>query len=257
MNQSNTIKRPSILLLATEIYRGVSELSTYYATSSYLKEKTQQGDGHPVLVLPGFMASDTSTNILRKFLQEKGYTPYPWELGRNFGHEKYWYDVIDRFLAIHKETEQPVSIIGWSLGGVFARNIARLHPDKIRQIITLGSPFAGIKKPNNASWLYRVIANEKVEDIEHDFLLHLPKPLTVPTTSIFTKADGIVSWKTCIEHELNETSQNIQVRGSHIGLGVNPTVLKLIANRLQYSKDNWKKFVPKSRIERTMFYPSY
>jgi hypothetical protein len=257
MNGSTIIKRPSKLLLVTEGYRCFSELSSYYATASYLKKKTKNGDGHPVLVIPGFMATDLSTTILRKFLKEKGYTPYAWELGRNLGYEKYWFDVVDRFLAVHKETEQPISIIGWSLGGVFARHVARLHPDKVRQIITLGSPFAGIKKPNNASWLYRLIANEKVEDLEHEFLTNLPKPLPIPTTSIYSKADGIVSWKTCIEEELSETSQNIQVRGSHIGLGVNPTVLKLITNRLQFSKDNWEKFTPKSRLEKMMFYPSF
>ena len=218
MNQSETIKRPSILLFATEGYRSIKELGSYFATASYLKKKTQNGDGHPVFVIPGFMASDLSTAIMRKFLKEKGYTPYAWELGRNLGSEKYWYDVIDRFLVVYEATKQPVSIIGWSLGGVFARNIARLHPDKTRQIITLGSPFSGIKQPNNATWLYQLISNENVKEAEHEFLTNLPKPLPVPTTSIYSKGDGVVSWKTCIEKELSDISQNIQVRGSHFGL---------------------------------------
>lgn len=257
MNQAKTINRPSMLLFATEIHRAVTELGTYFATSSHLKKKTKSGDGHPVLVLPGFMASDRSTGILRSFLDEKGYKTYAWELGRNLGSEKYWYNAIERLLAVYEETQEPVSIIGWSLGGVYARNIARLHPDKVRQIITLGSPFQGIKEPNNATWLYKWISKEDIKDKEHEFLTHLTEPLAVPTTSIYSKEDGVVCWKTCREEELNEFSQNIQVRGSHFGLGVNPTVLKLISNRLQYSKDNWVKFKPESKLERNVFYPTF
>ena len=130
-------------------------------------------------------------------------------------------------------------------------------PNLIRQIITLGSPFRGLTKPNNAIWLYNLVSGGKsVKEIDPDFLMSLEDPADVPTTAIYTKEDGVVSWKLCIEEKESSIHQNIRVRGSHIGLGHNPSVLHVIADRLQYSQDNWSRFTPKNALRKRLFYPS-
>ena len=150
-----------------------------------------------------------------------------------------------------------MSIIGWSLGGVFAREIAKRKPKLIRQIITLGSPFNGITMPNNAMWLYELLTDGRgTEDVDPDLLKELPKPAPVPTTAIYSKEDGVVPWETCLEDVEDELHQNIQVRGSHLGLGVNPAVLEIIKDRLMLSEKNWTHFVPSNKIEDKLFYPS-
>ena len=256
-NFSASIKRPSMLLLATEVGRAISELGWFYAFEKQLT-KHKRGDGHPVLVLPGFMTSDYSTGVLRRFLNEIGYQSFGWDLGRNTGDQMFNEKVSELVLDVYARTGQKMSIIGWSLGGVYARQMAKQHPDLIRQVITLGSPFAGITQPNNVSWIYQLLTNgRKVEELDKELLDDISKPSSVPTTAIYTKEDGIVSWKVCYEKELNEYRQNIQVRSSHFGMGVNPMVLRILANRLQYRKENWQKFEPNTFIDKKIFYPAY
>lgn len=255
--EQNTTKitRPSILLLMTEIGRAAMEFGMFQATKSYISKRTK-GDGHPVLVLPGFMVGDTSTQVLRQFLLKKGYMPHTWNLGRNYGGDEFPYLINDRVEEIYQEHQQKVSIVGWSLGGLYARIAAQSMPEKIRQVIMLGSPFMGLTEPNNVEWIYQLLNNgKKVEEVDATFLDILPKPPKVPSTAIYTKEDGIVSWKVCMEKEINNIRQNIQVRGSHCGLSFNPTVLRIIADRLKYSEKNWKKFTPKNKYVGTFLYP--
>ena len=247
------VKRPSLLLWITEGGRALTELGLLLISKSFFMRKNV-GDGHPVLVLPGFMTSDSSTKLLRRFIEDCGYNPYGWNMGTNFGSKDYIPKIRNRLLEVFEEKGEKVTLIGWSLGGVFAREIAKSDPEKVRQVITLGSPFAGIKEPNNAAWLYDLISKDRgIEDIPEELIESFPLPTPVPTTAIYSKEDGIVSWKVCLEKELNDIRQNVQVRGSHIGLGINPTVLNIIADRLQYREENWVKFKPKSNF----FYPSF
>lgn len=256
-NNLDNIMRPSLNLLLTEGGRAMSEYGWYLSLQRYLVQK-KKGDGHPVLVMPGFLASDKSTAVLRNFLKEIGYQPLTWDLGTNLGEDEKVQKVGEKLGRVYEETGRKVSIIGWSLGGVYAREIAKEIPQLIRQVITLGSPFANITAPNNTAWIYNMIAKDRgVADLDPEMLTELPKPPPVPTTAIYTKEDGIVSWKVCLEREPSETRQNIQVRGSHVGLGFNPAVLSLIADRLQYSKENWVKFKPKNKYESTFLYPNY
>lgn len=246
-----------MLLLATEAGRALSELGWFYALKNQLT-RNRRGDGHPVLVLPGFMTSNHSTSLLRRFLKEIGYESYGWNLGRNTGDMAFNDKISEQIWDIHVATGQQVSIIGWSLGGIFARQMAKEHPELVRQVITLGSPFSGITEPNNVSWIYQLITNgRKIEHLGDELLDDISKPAPVPTTAVYTKEDGIVSWKVCFEKELNDFRQNIQVRGSHFGMGVNPMVLRIIANRLQYRKENWQKFEPATFVDRTVFYPTF
>ncbi len=252
----STIKKPSLWLLATEGHRALFELGTYFPYK-LLRNSNKSGDGHPVLVLPGFMATDVSTAPLRSFIKKLGYSPYGWGAGRNYANEEYLEHLIDKVEDIYLTNRAKVSIIGWSLGGVFAREIAKRKPNLIRQIITLGSPFNGITKPNNAMWLYELITDGRgTEDVDTELLKDLPKPAAVPTTAIYSKEDGVVPWETCLEDVEDELHQNIQVRGSHLGLGVNPAVLEVIKDRLMLTEKNWEHFEPSNVIEDKLFYPS-
>jgi len=257
MAQPNKIKKPSFFWLATEIGRAITELGI---STPYRKffHKNYKGDGHPVLVLPGFMATDMSTGPLRTFIEKMGYDVYAWELGRNKARLETLYILMDKLEDIYNETGQEVTIIGWSLGGVYARQIAKEKPDMVRQVITMGSPFRGISQPNNATWIYNFISNGKrVVDLDPELLADLPKPAPVPTTAIYSKEDGVVHWEVCMEEIEDDIHQNIQVRGSHLGLGVNASVLHIIADRLMYDKSNWAYFEPHSAVEDLLLYPSF
>lgn len=245
MNASDSnVKRPSPFLFASEGMRALMELGSFFVSQPLLN-KLEKGDQHPVLVLPGFMASDRSTKPLRQLLTNLGYEALPWGLGKNYGSPEYIDKCVEKVDHIYKSTGRKVSIIGWSLGGVYSREIARRCPDHIRQVITLGSPFGGIKKSSNASWLYRVISGKSVEDIDPELIKDMLKTPAVPTTAIYTKGDGIVAWQYCIELEEGTQTQNIQVKGSHCGLGFNPSVLLCVADRLAQPENNWRRFEPK------------
>jgi len=247
-NPSSFIKKPSLWLLATEGHRALLEFSTFYPYKFLKKEKS--GDGHPVLVLPGFMATDFSTAPLRSFLKQLGYQPYGWGEGRNYANAEYLDHLIEKVEDIFLTHRCKVSIIGWSLGGVFAREIAKRKPNLI-------SPFNGITEPNNAMWLYELLTDGRgTEDVDQDLLKGLPDPAAVPTTAIYTKEDGVVPWKTCLELVEDEIHQNIQVRGSHLGLGVNPAVLEIIKDRLKLTEEDWYHFEPSNLLQDKLFYPS-
>ena len=250
------VKRPSLFWLLTEAGRAFTELG---ASIPYRKFMTnnRHGDGHPVWVLPGFLASDTSTNQLRAFIKCLGYTPLAWELGRNFAQEDYIHQLIERLEEIHEEYQEPITIIGWSLGGIYARQVAKAQPSMVRQVITLGSPFRGVGEPNNVAWLYNLITGgQRVADVNPTLLEDIPLPAPVPTTAIYSKQDGVVPWQLCMEEEEDDWHQNIEVRGSHLGLGVNASVLRIIENRLLFEKSNWVPFKPNNFVEDLLFYPS-
>lgn len=250
----NQIKRPSFLWALSEAPRALFELTTYLPYRFLKHDKT--GDGHPVLILPGFMATDMSTVPLRSFIHNIGYVVYGWGEGRNFGHEEYEEMLVEKVERIYAKHNEKISIVGWSLGGVYARQLAKKLPHLIRQIITLGSPFKGVTVSNNATWMYEILTRNNVtEGVAQDLLDDIPNPAPVPTTAIYSKEDGVVPWQVCMEEE-NAIHQNIQVRGSHLGLGVNPSVLYIIADRLQLTLNNWCHFTPDSKFTDLLFYPS-
>ncbi len=236
--QGQKLKPPSLLLLALE-GRAPLELGASLLAFPLLKN-VPRGDGHPVMVLPGLMAGDVLTLFLRKFLQGSGYAAYAWEQGLNRGPRD---GVLEACIARVKELSekhgQKVSLVGWSLGGIFAREIAKALPNNVRSVITLGSPFAGHPKANNVWRLYQAVSGKTaVDDVQ---IAEIKKPPPVPFTSIFSRSDGIVSWQCCVEREGQQT-ENIEVHGSHTGLVVNPTVLHAIADRLAQAEGQWRRF---------------
>jgi pimeloyl-ACP methyl ester carboxylesterase len=247
---------PSKFLAATEIPRALFELGSL-PLSAPLLAQAPRGDGHPVLVLPGFVTSDVSTRLLRTMLDYLGYQTHGWELGRNLGPKAIGHEgehLVARLDDIFAKTQQPVSLVGWSLGGVMARQLSRRRPEMVRQIITLGSPITGDPKATNAWRAYEALTGHKIKAASTQALLQesqLPPP--VPSTAIFSKRDGIVAWQNCLEPETEHTD-NIEVHGSHCGLGVNPVVLYAIADRLAQPHGEWKPF--KRTGFRSVFYPS-
>ncbi len=241
------VKRPSKLLFATEMGRAMIGLGNYVA-SMPLFNTAPKGDGHPVLVLPGFGATDASTVPLRHFLEKQNFTPYKWQLGRNLGGVDFLEDVILRAHDIAYQSGQKLSLVGWSLGGVYAREVARRHPHIIRQVITLGSPFQHVGHGNNIKWIYEFVTQNEIETMDPQLIADMRHSPPVPTTAIYTKGDGVVSWRCCIELEEDHQTQNIEVSGSHCGLGHNPVVLFCIADRLAQPEAYWRKFKP-NRIQ--------
>ena len=207
-----------------------------------LRRLAPQGDREPVIVLPGLAASDRSTRFLRYFLKSLGYPTYSWGLGINFGSRRYRPALMnERLKQVFDHHRRRVSLIGWSLGGVYAREAAKLAPDQTRQVITLGSPFSGHPRATRPVATYEVLTGKKVEHDPHR-LLHLRQKPPVPFTSIYSKTDGVVAWRCSIQEEGPE-AENIEVRGaSHMGLGFNPVVLYVIADRLAQPEGKWQPF---------------
>ncbi len=259
MSQTQTVDRiapPSPLLALTELPRALGEFATLPLAAPLLWS-APRGDGHPVLVLPGFVTTDLSTTVLRRFLTRQGYNAHAWELGRNLGRRAIGMQgekLIARLEAVHAETGQKISLVGWSLGGILARQLARRRPDLVRQVISLGSPFAGDPRATNVWKAYEFLTGQRLKDPDTQAQLReseLAPP--VPATAIYSKADGIVAWQNCLEPQ-GTTTDNIEVPGSHCGLGVNGLVLFAIADRLAQPEGAWKPFDRKGL--RALLYPS-
>jgi len=237
--QETKIKRPPLALSLLET-RALAELCAY-AWSYPLMHLAPRGDGHPVLVVPGFLASGTSTFPLRHILKRLGYQGHRWKMGRNFGPLKVEIDsVMDRMQELRQRYNRKVTLIGWSLGGFYARELARKAPDDTRQVITLGSPLRHLDH-TAASWLYLKLNGPHADHIDEEILEVHEEPPAVPATSIYSRSDGVVPWRSSLELDRART-QNVRVFGSHCGLGHNPAALWVILDRLAQPEGHWKPF---------------
>ena len=237
---------PASWLALTELHRVVVEVISLRLVRSLLAG-LPEGDGHPVMVLPGFLGSDAYNASLRRFLTRLGYAVHGWGQGRNLGPRGDTLDrLIDRFVFLYEKHGQPLSLIGHSLGGIYSREIARQHPKKVRQVISLGSPFGlGRNSGSYPARLFEALNPSDELTIEQE-VLHWAPP--VPTTAVYSRGDGIVNWKTSLQQPdfARTPFQNIQVRGSHCGMTVNPTVWYILADRLRQPSDEWRPFAPAS-----------
>ena len=228
------LRAPSRLLWLAE-YRALWEAG-FALSASPLLLGAPRGDGHPVLVLPGFLVSDLSTTMLRNYLKLLGYETHGWELGRNFGGiARMRAKLRERLHQIHASSGRKVSIVGWSLGGVYARDLALAMPEAVRSVITLGSPFSRSPNASNISDVYEFVSGEGPwnlgDEVEHEFDA-IAGDLAMPSSSIWSKVDGIVTWRSSVL-AANARTENIEVIGaSHVGLGANAAVLWAVADRL-------------------------
>lgn len=235
------IKAPGRGLMLLEL-RALPELARFAISWPTLAAISPRGDGQPVLVLPGLITSDRATAPLRSLLSSLGYPTYGWEMGRNYGPLPGVEDGLIRRLNELAEThDRKVSIVGWSLGGIYARQLAKLAPDLVRQVVTLGSPFRGDPRATNAWRVYQLASGDAVGDKDKHMGGAIETAPAVPTTAIYSKTDGICHWRNCIEKDLPNT-ENIEVKGSHCGLGHHPAAAYAIADRLAAKEGAWKRF---------------
>jgi pimeloyl-ACP methyl ester carboxylesterase len=237
---------PSLLLLGSEPLRAMAELAAGLVLRSAVQQAAPAGDGHPVLVLPGLGASDRSTALLRRFLGDLGYRALRWDLGRNTGARAGLEQRLHaRLREAHAQTGRKVSLVGQSLGGVYARELAKLEPDLVRQVISLGSPFAGHPHANNATRMYERLSGDSVEQIPHERHARVRVKPPVPTTSIYSMTDGVVAWPCSIE-DGRPDGESIHLRGgSHMGMAACPAALYLVAERLAQREGQWRPFEPR------------
>ncbi len=220
--------------------RAVVEWQSFYATRGLLK-RLPKGDGHPVIVFPGFVSSDNATRPLRSLLSDLGYETHGWGLGMNvlFGDELEA-EMVALVKEVAEKSGKKVSLVGWSLGGLYAREVAKVCSDQVRCVISMGSPISGKPEHSNAHGLFKAFNGEPTDiDYTRYFQLHEAPP--VPTTSIFSHSDGIVAWEGSLQKE-TELAESIVVPASHLGMGVNPLVMYLLSDRLSQAEGSWKKF---------------
>ncbi|MBI3698970.1 MAG: alpha/beta hydrolase [Afipia sp.] len=235
-----TLQPPSRTLMFLEA-RAIGELGAFIGSLPLLS-MTAKGDGHPVIVLPGLVTSDTSTGPLRSFLESRGYAVSGWGLGRNFGLragiQQAMVDLVERENDIHG---RKVSLVGWSLGGLYARQLAKMLPKRVRSVITLGSPFAGSPRSTNAWRVYEAVSGKRSDHEEPSFGGNMARTPPVPTTAIFSRTDGVCAWQSCMEKP-GKRAENIEVFGSHCGMGHHPAVVYAVADRLAQPEGKWKPF---------------
>jgi pimeloyl-ACP methyl ester carboxylesterase len=237
-DERELVSAPGALLLMLEA-RAPWEYAALLAAAPWLN-RLPLGDGHPVIVYPGLGAADISTLPLRNFLRDRGYTPYAWKQGFNFGPKRGVLEgcraQLQQVAGHHREK---VSLIGWSLGGLYARELAKEQPEHARCVITLGTPFAGHPRATNAWRFYEMVSGQSTHDPA--LLEQVRTPPACPTTSIYSRTDGVVAWQ-CSLNDAAPHTENIEVHASHIGMGLNPLALYAVADRLRQDPQHWQPF---------------
>lgn len=213
-----------------------------------------RGDGHPVLLLPGFLADEVTLAPLRWYLGQLGYQVQTWGFGRNIGFQRRHAQALEQKIRwLHHESGQRVSLVGWSLGGVFSLYGAHQQPDSVRQLITLGSPVsvdeaAGSQSPALVKAIYKLVAHPLGPGVHvaqpRVKKLRQRQPPPVPTSCLYSLSDGVVPPQEATLDGDPTRHENIRVLGSHSGLGFNPMVLAIIAERLAQPEGQWAPFKP-------------
>lgn len=245
------IRPPCGLHTALEIPRAVIEATVLPLAWPRLAS-APRGDGHPVLLLPGFMASERSLIGLRAYLASRGHAVHTWKQGRNLGLREKTVEALDRLIEqLHERHRRKVSLVGWSLGGLFGLCAAHAAPQRVRSLITLGSPVApqlgGSSAARPVLALYRAVSFPESPEA------HLARaavrdaisaPPELPISCLYSHSDGVVPVHEARIASTSALHENIAVPGSHPGLGFNPAVLWTVAQRLAQPEDGWRRFVP-------------
>lgn len=238
------------LLSLSELPRAGLELASLAASAPWLS-LSPRGDKHPVVVIPGFLASDDSTALLRRYLAFLGYDTYTWGQGRNLGISKMggYEPLVNHVLKIFRKTGRKVSLVGWSLGGVHALAVADRAGYAVRQLVTLGSPIR-TEGPTTAMFTALRSAARQLNgellttpDMPQFGLRHGLQSISakIPITAVYSRTDGVVHWRRAHVDEEHQR-QNIEVHSSHIGLGIHPAVLFAVADRLAQPEDQFAAF---------------
>lgn len=235
---------PPLTLLGLEPLRAALE----YARMRLMDASDMpQGDGHTVIVFPGLASDRHATAPLTSFCESLGYDAYDWGRGFNTGprgEPNAWLDELAEHVStLAPTTSADLSLIGWSLGGIYAREVAKRLRTRVRQVITIGTPFAGGSDDTHAGLVYRLLSGQKPV-LDERMRRQLVTAPAVPTTSIYSRTDGVVAWQACIQPGQRRDTENLEVQGSHCGLGWNASVLQIVADRLSQARGQWKPYRP-------------
>lgn len=237
---------PSLGMMSLEPLRAVFE---YASMRLAHKVEPPTGDGHPVVIFPGLGADGRSVAPLRAFCEKQGFSAYEWGRGYNTGPrgdvDQWLADLGQHIQDMAMRCSDRMTLIGWSLGGIYARELAKILPQAVRQVITIGTPFSGSAQSTNVGRVYRFL-NGSPAELDLAMARRLATAPSVPTTSIYSRSDGIVAWQACVQHGPASHVENIEVQGSHCGLGWNRDVLDIIADRLHQPEGQWTHYRPLS-----------
>ena len=250
------IPQPPLFNMLMET-RSLLEWSSIYCLYPFIP-KHIKGNGKPVLLIPPYLGDDNSTTFVRKYLKSLGFKTYKWDLGFNMVKSHYIPRLEEKIHDIYQEHKEKVSIVGWSGGGIFAKIMANRHPDQVEQILTIGSPIWGVMDMKTPVYgMLEFFRGKSLKERNERFLAELEPIPEVPVTCIFTKTDGLVPWKHCIEAETSRKDiKNIEVFGSHSGMGANVSVLLVTANMLSANIQGKKLRNVGSNYERFL-YPKF
>lgn len=241
--------------------RAPLEALSLLPTLPLLRRLAPKGQGQPVLVIPGFLATDNSTYVLRRYLKRQGFNVHGWSMGRNPGlRDDIYCKLEERIVELYGQHQEKISLVGWSLGGLYARILAHRLPEYVRQVVTLGAPF-NLAHPKNASEvevsgpilkIYERLNPNATTDalINGEPIWEVPPP--VPSTSIYSESDGIAAWRYCVDPINHPETENLRVSGSHTGMTHNPMIYYAISERLSQPDNHWKPF-DSNRFHRMLF----
>lgn len=252
MPQRHPHRGPPHLLHQLMEVRALGEIATLPAAWPLLSQ-APKGDGHPVLLMPGFMGDEGSLFALKTYLANRGYKVQTWGFGRNVGFRSRHAQALEQKIRfLHHESGRKVSLVGWSLGGVFALYGAHQASECVRQVITLGSPVSvdaeGSQSPAIVKAMYRLVAHP-MGPTAHAMQprakkVRLRQPLALPMSCLYSLGDGVVPPQEATINGDPAMHENIRVPGSHTGLGFNPLVLYIVADRLSQPEGAWQAFKP-------------
>lgn len=234
MTDHDTIKPPGYLSLAAES-RAVFALPALLLRAPGLRN-APRGDGRRVILLPGYLAGDFSMAPLAAYLRFLGYRARSWGMGRNKGDVEALVFAFGASLAdLVRDDGAPASLVGWSLGGVIARETAREYPDLVRDVVTLGSPIKGGPKYTSVAPIYASRFGVDLDAFENDVHERNQRGLSQPVTSIYSKADGVVAWRASID-DYNAHARNVEVQASHFSMGVHAQTWRVVAEALAHAQ---------------------
>ena len=253
MAATSTVPRPSLWQSVME-FRALFEVMSIVPAKPLLK-LAPTGEGQPVLVFPGFFAADRSTARLRNYLNSKGFKAYAWEQGRNPGLSEELYQRLEtRLRELFAEHGCKVSLVGWSLGGLYARLLAHRLPQQVRQVVTLGSPFNVSQKGAVSSAVERLYERMNPNQRDDPLLQQeefWQQPPPVPSTAIYSEGDGVAHWSFCVDPE-DDATENLHVPSSHLGMTHNPLVMYAVADRLAQAEGEWRPFRLLPHLKQTL-----
>ena len=252
MPQRHPHQGPPRLIHQLLEWRGLAEMAML-PWSLPLLMNAPRGDGHPVLLIPGFLGDEGSLFALKAFLSQRGFDAHSWGFGRNVGFQtRHAQGVEQKIRHLHHVSGRKVSVVGWSLGGVFAVYGAHQASECVRSVVTLGSPISvdaeGSASPPLVRAMYRLIAHRN-GPAAHTMQPRAKKlrervQITMPLSCLYSVSDGVVPPQEATVEGDPTRHENIRVPGSHVGLGFNAAVLWIVADRLAQPEGRWQRFEP-------------